>query len=305
MQPYIKLQKKQCPHCLGEFNSAGYARWHGDNCIQKKKKGPFPWLAVVTLTVAACIAGVSAWYSILGLITIFAGAALEVAIMASALEVGKLVTAGWLHFRWNVVPFIMKAYLLLAVLVLMFITSIGVFGFLSKAHIEHTMELGGTNDIRIETLERRIGNEQRRIVSSQQVIDQLDSSINTLIDFDRIRGPEGAIAVRQSQQLEREDLNSIIEEAYQRIETLNEELLPLQQQRIGLEAEVGPLKYLAEIVYDSAGKKELDTAVSWLIILLVLVMDPLAVLLTIAGLMTFKRLEVVHIEKPVDALIID
>ena len=304
-----KAEKKQCPHCLGFFAPAGYNRWHGDKCIKKPVKEPIviPWLALITLIIAFIIAGVSAWYSILGLTTIFAGAAIEVAIMATSLEVGKLVTAAWLHLRWNTVPFLLRMYLTIAVLVLMFITSIGVFGFLSKAHLEQTIKMGGTNTIKIESLERRIDNEKRRIEDAETVIAQLDKTIQTLLNYDRVRGEDGAVAVRESQQEERKALNAQIETAFANIESIQVELFPLKQQQLSLEAEVGPLKYIAELIYGSnTTASQLDSAVRGLIILLVFVMDPLAVLLTIAGLMTFhSRKNVKIIEKNIDAMIME
>ena len=187
----------------------------------------------------------------------------------------------------------------------MFITSIGVFGFLSKAHIEQTVKVGGSNDIQIATIQRQITRQQDIISDAETVLSQLDESVQTLIDAQRIRGSSGSIAVREAQKEERASLNDTITDAYARIEELSKDLLPLQKEQLSLEAEVGPLKYLAELVYGSADKTQLDQAVRWLIILLVFVMDPLAVLLTIAGLMSLKRDEIVHVHKPVDALIID
>ena len=89
-------------------------------------------MIILTLLVAIAISVVAAWYSILGLMAIFAAAAIPIAIMGAVLEVGKLVTASWLYQNWNTVPKLLKGYLTTAVVVLMFITSMGIFGFLSK-----------------------------------------------------------------------------------------------------------------------------------------------------------------------------
>lgn len=304
------MDKKQCPHCKQWFKPAGYARWHGDNCVERNKEPKFrlrdvPFLGITTLCVAFTIASVAAWYSILGLTTIFAGATLQVGIMATTLEVGKVMTATWLHFRWSHIPILMKTYLTTAVAVLMLITSIGVFGFLSKAHLEHTMNLGGNNEIQISTIERQVQNQRRVITDAEQVIQQLDAQVQTLIEYDRLRGPDGSIALRESQKEERETLNQTINDAYSQIETLQTKLLPLQKRQLALEAEVGPLKYIAALIYGDEAKDHFDEAVRWLIILLVITFDPLAIVLTIAGLMSFKNpKEIIKIRNP-DALVME
>ena len=165
------------------------------------------WLALIT---SISIAGVAAWYSIAGLMAIFAGATIAIAIMGGVLEVGKLVTAAWLHANWKAAPWLMKSYLTVAVLVLMVITSLGIFGFLSKAHLEHTISTGGINDLQITNLERQIQNEERTISDSTVVIAQLDRTVATLLEYDRVRGPDGAVATRKAQSDERDAMNAAI-----------------------------------------------------------------------------------------------
>ena len=157
------------------------------------------WL---TLIVAIAISGVAAWYSIVGLMAIFAAAAIPIAVMGGVLEVGKLLTASWLYQNWKTCPKLLKTYLTASVVVLMFITSMGIFGFLSKAHIDQTL-VGGDNSLEIRAIDQQIEREQRRIKDAEMVITQLDKAVETLIEYDRIRGPEGAIAVRESQRMER------------------------------------------------------------------------------------------------------
>ena len=103
-------------------------------------------MVYLTLFTALSIAVVAAWYSIVGLTAIFAGAVIPIIIMGSVLEIGKLVTAAWLHQNWKTVSLWMKSYLTLSVFLLMVITSLGIFGFLSKAHLEHSISTGGTNE---------------------------------------------------------------------------------------------------------------------------------------------------------------
>jgi hypothetical protein len=238
---------------------------------------------------ALAISGVAAWYSIAGLIAIFSGATTAIIIMGGVLEAGKLVTASWLYRNWKQVPFLLKSYLTSAVVVLMFITSMGIFGFLSKAHLEQSISVGGTNELQIENLERQIARQQSIVADSEIVLSQLDAQVQTLIDYDRIRGPSGSIATRQGQAEERQALNETIDAAYVRIEELETDLAPLQQEKLAIEVEVGPLKYIAELIYGDQARDFFDEAVRWVILLIVFVFDPLAVLLLIAANMTLTQ----------------
>ena len=246
-------------------------------------------MGILTLVMALAISGVAAWYSIAGLVAIFSGAATAIIIMGGVLEAGKLVTASWLYRNWKQVPFLLKSYLTTAVVVLMLITSMGIFGFLSKAHLEHSISVGGTNELQITNLERQIARQQSIIADTETVLTQLDDQVQVLIDYDRIRGPSGSIATRQAQAEERQMLNEGIDAAYIRIEELQKELSPLQQEALAIEVEVGPLKYIAELIYGDQARDFFDEAVRWVILLIVFVFDPLAVLLLIAANMTLSR----------------
>ena len=246
------------------------------------------FLALITLLTAITISVVAAYYSIIGLMAIFSGAALQIAIMGGALEVGKLVTASWLYQNWNTTHRLLRGYLTASVAVLMFITSMGIFGFLSKAHIDQTL-VGGDNSLEIRAIDQQIEREQRRIKDAEMVITQLDQAVETLIEYDRIRGPEGAIAVRESQRVERGSLAGIISEASDEIKRLRDDVRPLQKQQLQLEAEVGPIKYIAALFYEDTNKSVLEEAVRWVIITIIFVFDPLAVLLIICANMTLSK----------------
>ena len=246
-------------------------------------------MAILTFITAIAIASVAAWYSIVGLMAIFAGAVIPIAIMGAVLEVGKLVTAAWLHQNWDKARWWMKTYLTTAVFMLMFITSLGIFGFLSKAHLEHSISTGGTNELRIANLERQIGNQQRVITDSEKVLGQLDQTVQVLLDADRIRGRSGALATRKGQAEERSALNESIDTAYARIEQYQTELTPLQQESLAIEVEVGPLKYIAELIYGDEAEDYFDEAVRWVIILLIITFDPLAVVLLLAATQGFSE----------------
>ena len=203
--------------------------------------------------------------------------------MGGVLEIGKLVTASWLHSNWKAASWWMKTYLTSAVFILMLITSLGIFGFLSKAHLEHSISTGGTNELRITNLERQIGNQQRTITDAEKVLSQLDQTVQVLLDADRIRGKSGALATRKGQSEERSALNESINAAYDRIEQYQEELTPLTQEKLAIEVEVGPLKYIAELIYGDEAGNHFDEAVRWVILLLIFVFDPLAVALLLVA----------------------
>ena len=247
------------------------------------------FFGILTLLVGLAISGVAAWYSIVGLMAIFAAAKIPIAIMGAVLEVGKLLTASWLYQFWDKTNTLLKSYFTIAVVVLMFITSMGIFGFLSKAHMDQTLTVGD-NSLLIERIDRKIDREKVKITDAETVVAQLDKTVQVLIDYDRIRGESGAIAVRESQNEERATLSNIIDQAYSKIDTLSVEKLELDKEQLELEAEVGPIKYIAAFIYgDELDKTLLERAVRWIIITIIFVFDPLAVLLIVAANMTIKE----------------
>jgi hypothetical protein len=236
----------------------------------------------IALLVALTLSGVAGWYSIIGLTAIFSASFWPVVIMGTSLEIGKVVTASWLYRNWHIAPRVIKYYLTTAVIVLMFITSMGIFGFLSKAHIEQTISTSD-NTVLIQQIDSRIERENKKISDANIVIQQLDNSVKVLQDANRMRGKDGAIAVREKQKEERAQLQATIDDALKAIDVLQDEKTKLSVEQTKLEAEVGPLKYIAELIYSNADKNQLEAAVRWVIIILVMVFDPLAVLLLIAA----------------------
>ena len=230
---------------------------------------------------AISISVIAAGYSIMGLATLFAGAVIPIIAMGSALEVGKLVAASWLYNNWRnpLVPKSIKAYLTSAVIVLIFITSMGIFGFLSKAHLDQVQPVS-SNIIKIELIDKQINQQQIIIDRSQKTLDQLDKALDKYIDMEYVtRG----LKERKKQEEERNLLTTTINEASDKIGelTLKKSELALEQDKI--EAEVGPIKYIAELIYGDEAKDHFDKAVRWVIIVLIFVFDPLAVLLLIAA----------------------
>ena len=236
----------------------------------------------IALFVALTLSGVAGWYSIIGLTAIFSASFWPVVIMGTTLEVGKVVTTAWLHRNWATAPRSIKYYLTTSVIVLMFITSMGIFGFLSKAHIEQTVSTSD-NTVLIQQIDDKIERENKKIKDAETVVTQLDNTVKVLQDAQRLRGKDGAIAVREDQKEERASLQFVIDLSLKEIDKLQTEKTTLSVEQTKLEAEVGPLKYIAELIYSNADKNQLEAAVRWVIIILVFVFDPLAILLLIAA----------------------
>ena len=244
---------------------------------------------------AISISIIAAGYSIMGLATLFAGAVIPIIAMGSALEVGKLVAASWLYNNWRnpLVPKSIKAYLTGAVVVLIFITSMGIFGFLSKAHLDQVQPVS-SNNIKIELIDKQISQQEKIIERAQGTLDQLDRALDKYIDMEYVtRG----LKERKKQEEERNLLTTAINNASDKIGelTLQKSELALEQDKI--EAEVGPIKYIAELIYGEQAKDHFDKAVRWVIIVLIFVFDPLAVLLLIAANISLRSRKVEKEEK--------
>ena len=237
-----------------------------------------PW---VTLISGLAISGIAGYYSIIGLTAIFAAAFWPVVVMGTALEVGKLVSLSWLYNNWAIAPFLTKTYFIFAIVVLMFITSMGIFGFLSKAHIDQTL-IGSNVEIEVAGVQSKIDRETTRIVFNKTVLDQLDAAVNSLTEANRIRGSSGAIAVRKDQQEQRDALQSEIDVSLDKIQMFNVEMSVLDIEQTKLAAEVGPIKFVAELVYGESSKEVIEKSIIYVIVILIFVFDPLAVLLILA-----------------------
>ena len=244
------------------------------------------FLTILTFLSAISISVIAAGYSIIGLATLFAGAVIPIIAMGSALEVGKLVAASWLYHNWNSdVPKLLKAYLFGAIIILIFITSMGIFGFLSKAHLDQ-VKPSSSNNIKIELLNNQIKSQQLIIDRSQKTLTLLDKALEAYIDKEFVtRG----LKERKKQEPERLELNTAIKEASNEIGKLSEEkgILSLEQNKI--EAEVGPIKYVAELIYGENAENNFDSAVRIVILILIFVFDPLAVLLLIAANISLRQ----------------
>ena len=242
-------------------------------------------LALLTLLTALAISAVAAYYSIIGLIAIFSAAAIPIAVMGVVLETGKLVTASWLYQNWKRVPKLLKTYLISAVVVLMFITSMGIFGFLSKAHIEQTT-VNSDNTLQIELIDSKIQRERDAIKRAENTLLQLDSALEKYVELGAVTK---GLNARKEQEAERNELNATIDESTTTIAELTQKKSELNADRIAIEAEVGPIKYIAELIYGERSSGVLEDAVRRVILVIVFVFDPLAVLLLVAANMSLKE----------------
>jgi len=258
------------------------------------------FLALLTFVTGIAISIVAIYYSVLGLAAIFAAAVIPIVIMGTTLEISKLVTAWWLKANWHRAPLMIKLYLLPAVIMLMLITSMGIFGFLSKAHTDQAVPLGDTAS-QVAFIDEKINNERATIEDARRLLKQLDDAVIGIQSGEgreirnrdgttRIENPaERALQVRRSQARDRAALTQTINDSQARIVQLQEEKAPIASQLRAVEAEVGPIKYIAKLIYgDNPDSNLLEKAVVWVIIIIVLVFDPLAVLLLLASQMSFQ-----------------
>jgi len=245
---------------------------------------------IITFLSAISISVIAAGYSIMGLATLFAGAVVPIIAMGSALEVGKLVAASWLYNNWRneLVPRTIKAYLTFAVIVLIFITSMGIFGFLSKAHLDQVQPTS-SNNIKIELIDNQIKQQELIITRANKTLSLLDSTLEKYVDMEYVtRG----LKEREKQKPERDALTLAINNASDTIAELSDQKGALQLEQDKIEAEVGPIKYIAELIYGDEAKDHFDKAVRWVIIVLIFVFDPLAVLLLIAANISLRSRKV-------------
>jgi len=231
------------------------------------------------------LSAVAAYYSIMGLVAIFAAAATPIFIMGSLLEASKLVVASWLYRSWKDVPRLMKIYFTTALVILMMLTSMGIFGFLSKAHLDQAIPTGDVS-AKLALIDEKIKTEKENLNASRKELNQLDSQVDqTIARTDDAKGTERAIAIRRGQQKDRARILNEIGNAQSKIAKLNEERAPIASEVRKVEAEVGPIKYIAQLIYGQEAQDAdfLEKAVRIVILMIVAVFDPLAVLLLVAA----------------------
>lgn len=260
-------------------------------------------LSTLALVTALVLSGIAAWYSVVGLTAIFAAAVLPIIIMGGALEFAKVITTVWLHRYWDKCGKVMKIYLTTAVAVLALVTSMGIFGYLSKAHLDQGIPTGDVAaqiqliDEKINIQKELISSERQNIQAARNTLTQMDAQLTARLDRgDSEASVERAVQIRTQQRRERTALNNEISAAQKRIELSNQEIQKLNLEKAPIaasyrkiEAEVGPIKYIAALIYgDNPDTATLERAVRWVIILLIFVFDPLALMLVIAAISSYK-----------------
>ena len=202
--------------------------------------------------------------------------------MAGVLEIGKLVTAGFLHLRWSDINRAMRYYLMTSVVVLMLITSLGIFGFLAKANIEQTLQ-GDSYSLELSILDKRLDAKEKELGRFEERLANLDFIIDTA-------RPEDRNYIDRRQRDERAQIATDIDLVVSEIVELNEEKMPIQREQLVQEGEIGPIKYVAEMLYgEDVAKDKLDNAARILIFFIIFAFDPLAVLLLVASLGIMAR----------------
>jgi hypothetical protein len=240
--------------------------------------------ASITLLFAILISIVAAYFSVVGLAALFAATFIPVVIMGSTLEAAKLVAAQWLHSNWKNpnVNFLHKTYMTSAVGALMLITSIGIYGFLSKGHLEQEAPLAGI-ELEVKQREQKIEMLQANNASLQTKLTQLDKSIDAFLVNDKA---SQGLKARNRQKAERDTIDKQLNVNNEQISKLNSEILPLKMQSSEVHAKLGPIKYVAELF----GWEDANSAVRLVIMILMFAFDPLAIVMLLSAQITFNEI---------------
>ena len=246
-------------------------------------------IAYLALLSGLTISAVAIWYSVAGLVSIFAAAAIPIIVMGVALEISKLIATVWLKLNWSRAPIFIRSYLLVAIAILMVITSMGIFGFLSKAHSDQSLVSGDVQS-KIAIYDEKIKTAKENIEANRKQLKQMDEAVDQVMGRSTDeKGADKANSIRRSQQRDRIALAKDIEANQKLIATLNDEAAPIRAEVRKVEAEVGPIKYIAAFIYGSNPDANiLEKAVTWVIIIIVSVFDPLAVILLLASQYSFQ-----------------
>ena len=258
-------------------------------------------LAILTLFTGLAISAIAIYYSVIGLAAIFSAAVIPIMVMGAILEISKLVAAWWLKANWGRAPILLKSYMLVSVIVLMLITSMGIFGFLSKAHSDQAITTGDVVS-QVALYDEQIKVERDNIENAKSLISQMDATVQGIIANGESReiklrdgrtymrsAAEQALQVRRSQAKDRAQFTEIIEQSQAKILELQQKKAPVAANLREVEAKVGPIKYIAQLIYgEDPDQNLLEKAVTWVIITIVFVFDPLAVLLLLASQMSFQ-----------------
>ena len=256
-------------------------------------------MILLTFFTAIALSAVAAYYSVIGLAAIFPGSFWPVVLMGGVLEASKLVTVSWLYRNWSRAPRMMKYYMSIAVTILMLITSMGIFGYLSKAHMEHSTESSPLVD-KVALFDEKIKVYKDNIDAARKELKQYDELVDQMVGRTTDeKGMDKAQAIRRTQQKDRSRLLSEIQQNQASIAALQEQRAPISNELKKVEADVGPIKYIAELFYNQqADASIVDKAVRLVILLIIVVFDPLAILLLIAANISTQVKENGWIDEP-------
>lgn len=228
-------------------------------------------LVWITFLTSIAISAVAAWFSVLGLTQIFAAAFLPVAIMGGVLELGKVVAAVWTHHYWKELNLLTKSLLVPIIGLLMIVTSLGIFGLLSKGHAEQEMP--------VKIVEQRVASFDTQIEFSKAKIENLQQRLETLNEAMKKYVELGAVSKGLDKTTDDSSaLENQIQEELNKIQSLEEDKLKERLSIAGLEAELGPIKYVAVLLGDDSN---LEAAVLIVIFIIIFCFDPLALLLVV------------------------
>ena len=256
-------------------------------------------IAWLTLLSGLTISAVAIWYSVAGLVSIFAAAVIPIIVMGVVLEVSKLIATVWLKINWNRAPVYIRTYLAIAIVILMVITSMGIFGFLSKAHSDQSLVSGDVQS-KIAIYDEKIKTARENIEANRKQLKQMDEAVDQVMGRSSDeKGADKAVSIRKAQSRDRSALAKDIEANQKLIAKLNDEAAPIRAEVRKVEAEVGPIKYIAAFIYgDNPDANILEKAVTWVIIIIVVVFDPLAVILLLASQYSFQWFRQAQEEQP-------
>jgi len=247
------------------------------------------FIAYLTLLSGLSLSAVAVYYSVVGLTAIFAAAVVPIIIMGTTLEISKLVATIWLKQNWNTAPLMIKTYLFTAIVVLMIITSMGIFGFLSKAHSDQNL-VSGDVLAKIAVYDEKIKTAKENIDVDRKQLKQMDEAVDQVMGRSADeKGADKAVALRRGQVKDRTRLLQDIEAQQKIISSLNEERAPIAAEVRKVEAEVGPIKYIAAFFYGNTDTTILEKSVTWVIITIIIVFDPLAIILLLASQISFQE----------------
>lgn len=245
------------------------------------------WLILLALFTALSISTVSAYFSIIGLTAIFAAAKIPIIILGSALEFGKIVSTLFVHRHWKDLSFALRSYLSVAIVILMLITSLGSFGFLSKAHLDQALP-SDNNQIQLNIIDQKMQTDKDNITAAKTELSQLDAAVNQMMGRTTdATGAQRSVNIRKNQTKDRQRIADTIDSANKDLLVLQQQEAPLKAEQNKIAVEVGPIKYIADMIYGSNGSTVdptiLEKAVRIVIMMLVAVFDPLAIVLLLSA----------------------